>query len=241
MTVKLSHYGVKWEWERVVKTLQDVMAITQELISTEEEHCCGLQGIAEQHVEGTGMENGRFWFPWNLHGIPRNSVEIYEWILGFWDWIWVRVRRSGSDSSTAAALAANARTAEIKVWQVPLHYLYCSLLPWGRAMTPCSFIYHMVIWRDFTSWILHLKMLFPVWRHNWWSSWHWGWCSTSLGLDLMHQVKQSTSGAWWAEWFIAFNETFNSKQYCRDMFIPFPVCLLHTSVNYPLPHCHPQQ
>ena len=39
------------------------------------------------------------------------------------------VRRSGSDSSTAAALAANARTAEIKVWQVPLHYLYCSLLP----------------------------------------------------------------------------------------------------------------
>lgn len=48
------------EWERVVKTLQDVMAITQELISTEEEHCCGLQGIAGQHVEGTGMENGRF-------------------------------------------------------------------------------------------------------------------------------------------------------------------------------------
>lgn len=124
MTVKLSHYGVKWEWERVVKTLQDVMVITQELITTDEEHCCGLQGIAGQHVEGTGMENGRFWFPWNLHGIPRNSVEIYEWILGFWDWIWVRVRRSGSDSSTAAALVANARTAEIKVWQVPLHYLY---------------------------------------------------------------------------------------------------------------------
>lgn len=48
------------EWERVVKTLQDVMAITQELITTDEEHCCGLQGIAGQHVEGTGMENGRF-------------------------------------------------------------------------------------------------------------------------------------------------------------------------------------
>lgn len=46
------------EWERVVKTLQDVMAIIQELITTEAEHCCGLQGIAEQRMEGTGMENG---------------------------------------------------------------------------------------------------------------------------------------------------------------------------------------
>lgn len=59
-----------------------------------------------------------FWVPWNLHGIPKNSIEVSEWVLGFWDWVWVRIR-SGCGSSTADALAANVKTAEIKVWQVP--------------------------------------------------------------------------------------------------------------------------
>lgn len=52
--MKLLHYRVMREWEKEVRTLQDIKAIVQEVITTQAEWCYGLQDTAEQLIACSG-------------------------------------------------------------------------------------------------------------------------------------------------------------------------------------------
>lgn len=60
----------------------------------------------------------------------------------------------------------------------------------------------------------------------------------------MHQMKQSTGGAWLAERFHSPTGWVGrpiQSIYCRDMFIPFFLCLYYVPLGITLPYTPPAQ
>jgi len=60
---------------------------------------------------------------------------------------------------------ANAKTAEMKVWQVPQNCHHCSLLLSGEPVLLCSFNYKVAVWTGFVCLSSG-------------GNWSWGYCIT---------------------------------------------------------------